>query len=120
MLGTNLEVNCCYQRFHLSYERGCQGKNSLPSPRGGQVRGDLHPALSPFSRSFPRSRFGSPCSSAAMPAPVDGPDLMVSCNGSARRQSVTMLTQAKRWLKCQPSSCVRLEAYGFFWLSEGA
>jgi len=28
--------------------------------------------------------------------------------------------QAKRWLKCQPSSYVRLEAYGFFGLSEGA
>src|ERR1700752_4135747 len=27
--------------------------------------------------------------------------------------------QAKRWLKCQPSSYVRLEAYGFFGLSEG-
>ena len=28
--------------------------------------------------------------------------------------------QANRWLKCQPSSYVRLEAYGFFGLSEGA
>jgi len=29
-------------------------------------------------------------------------------------------TQAKRWLKCQPRSYVRLEAYSFFGLSEGA
>jgi 5-methylcytosine-specific restriction endonuclease McrA len=28
--------------------------------------------------------------------------------------------QAKRWLKCQPRSYVRLEAYSFFGLSEGA
>ncbi len=28
--------------------------------------------------------------------------------------------QANRWLRCQPSSYVRLEAYGFFGLSEGA
>jgi len=28
--------------------------------------------------------------------------------------------QANRWLKCQPSSYLRLEAYGFFGLSEGA
>ena len=28
--------------------------------------------------------------------------------------------QANRWLKCQPSSYGRLEAYGFFGLSEGA
>jgi hypothetical protein len=29
-------------------------------------------------------------------------------------------TQAKCWLKCQPRSYVRLEAYSFFGLSEGA
>jgi len=29
-------------------------------------------------------------------------------------------TQAMRWLKCQPRSYVRLEAYSFFGLSEGA
>src|SRR6266536_2111614 len=28
--------------------------------------------------------------------------------------------QANRWLKCQPSSYGRLEAYGFFGLCEGA
>jgi len=28
--------------------------------------------------------------------------------------------QANRWRQCQPSSYVRLEAYGFFGLSEGA
>ena len=28
--------------------------------------------------------------------------------------------QANRWLRCQPSSYVRLEAYGFVGLSEGA
>src|ERR1700741_4354319 len=28
--------------------------------------------------------------------------------------------KANRWLKCQPSSYVRLKAYGFFGLSEGA
>ncbi len=28
--------------------------------------------------------------------------------------------QANRWRKCQPSSYVRLEAYGFFGLCEGA
>ncbi len=27
--------------------------------------------------------------------------------------------QANHWLKCQPSSYVRLEAYGFFGLSQG-
>jgi hypothetical protein len=27
--------------------------------------------------------------------------------------------QANRWLRCQPSSYVRLEAYGFLGLSEG-
>jgi hypothetical protein len=29
-------------------------------------------------------------------------------------------TQASCWHKCQPSSCVRLEAYGFVGLSAGA
>jgi len=33
---------------------------------------------------------------------------------------VAKLRKANRWLKCQPSSYVRLEAYGFFGLCEGA
>src|SRR6266568_6575145 len=36
----------------------------------------------------------------------------------ARRRSGSEATQAKRWLKCQPRSYVRLEAYSFFRLSE--
>jgi len=31
----------------------------------------------------------------------------------------TEATQAKGWLKCQPRSYLRLEAYGFVGLSEG-
>jgi hypothetical protein len=65
-------------------------------------------------------RFGSPRISAAMPTPVDGFLVMVS---SLRGRSTPFgceATQAQRWLKCQPSSYVRLEAYGFIGLSEGA
>jgi hypothetical protein len=55
-----------------------------------------------------------------MPAPVDNPDLMVSWNGGAGRQSVTKLSKPSVGLSCQPSSYVRLEAYGFVGLWEGA
>ena len=43
---------------------------------------------------------------------------VVSCDGpdTIRCEAV----QANRWLKCQPSSYGRLEAYGFFGLCEGA
>ena len=40
--------------------------------------------------------------------------------GRCLTHSIAEATQANRWLKCQPSSYVRLEAYGFFGLSEGA
>src|SRR5437763_9700475 len=43
---------------------------------------------------------------------------VVSCSGPDTIRCEA--AQANRWLKCQPSSYVRLEAYGFFWLSEGA
>jgi hypothetical protein len=43
---------------------------------------------------------------------------VVSCSGPDTIRCEA--AQANRWLKCQPSSYVRLEAYGFFGLSEGA
>src|SRR2546430_11204561 len=96
-------------------------KNSSPCPPGRLEPGDLHPVLrSPFWEGFWVGCFGSPRISAAMPAPVACPDSSASCHGGARRHSVSEATQAKRWLKCQPSSYVRLEAYRFFGLSEGA
>ena len=47
-----------------------------------------------------------------------GSALVVSCRGPDTIRGEA--AQANRWLKCQPSSYVRLEAYGFFGLSEGA
>src|SRR5215470_1518513 len=47
-------------------------------------------------------------------------DLMVFMSRWCSMRFGSEATQANRWLKCQPSSYVRLEAYGFFGLSEGA
>src|SRR3954469_4136453 len=49
---------------------------------------------------------------------VAGLRCVVSCSGldTIRCEAA----QANRWRKCQPSSYVRLKAYGFFGLSEGA
>jgi hypothetical protein len=43
---------------------------------------------------------------------------MISCSGPDTIRCEA--AQAKRWLRRQPSSYVRLEAYGFFGLCEGA
>src|ERR1039458_9295039 len=37
-------VTVAKSRFHSSYERGCQEKNTSPSPPGRRGCGDLHPA----------------------------------------------------------------------------
>src|SRR5258708_36592899 len=60
---------------------------------------------------------GAPQSTSGIRVAVAGPSGVVSCRGldTIRCEAA----QANRWLKCQPSSYVRLEAYGFFGLSEG-
>ena len=71
----------------------------------------LHPALSPFRRIVVLPFWNRPsCLSQ-----VDSFMLTVAFAPFGHEA-----TQAQRWLKCQPSSYVRLEAYGFFGLSEGA
>src|SRR6266567_2678841 len=59
---------------------------------------------------------GAPQSTSGIRVAVAGPSGVVSCRGldTIRCEAA----QANRWLKCQPSSYVRLEAYGFFGLSE--
>src|ERR1700694_6066547 len=47
------------------WEKGCQEKNSSPSPRGRRGCGDLHPAPSRSSRVFGLGRVGS----SRIPAP---------------------------------------------------
>src|SRR5205823_14787641 len=61
---------------------------------------------------------GAPQSTTGIRIAVAGLPGVVSCSGpdSTRCDAA----QANRWLKSQPSSYVRLEAYGFFGLSEGA
>lgn len=49
---------------------------------------------------------------------VAGLRCVVSCSGLDTIRCET--AQANRWRRCQPSSYVRLKAYGFFGLSEGA
>ena len=61
---------------------------------------------------------GAPQSMTGIRIAVAGLPRVVSCNGLDTSRCEA--TQANRWLKCQPSSYVRLEAYGFFGLSEGA
>ena len=61
---------------------------------------------------------GAPQSTTGIRIAVAGLAGVVSCSGldTIRCEAA----QANRWLKCQPSSYGRLEAYGFFGLSEEA
>src|SRR5262249_7808237 len=93
-------------------------KNSLPSPRGKPGRGDIQPCLL-IRGAFDVAALDRRVIQRPMPASVDNPDLMVSCNGRSTPVGYEA-TQAQCWLKCQPSSYVRLEAYGFVGLSAGA
>ena len=97
----------------------CQEKRLLPAPRrDAGVVTYIQPSHSRKGDWF--GRFGSPQIAAAMPTPVACcPNSTVSCR-SGLDTIRCEATQANRWLKCQPSSYVRLEAYGFFGLSEGA
>ena len=61
---------------------------------------------------------GAPQSTTGIRIAVAGLPSVVSCSGPDTIRCEA--AQANRWLKCQPSSYVRLEAYGFFGLSEGA
>src|ERR1700675_5177636 len=66
-------------------------------------------------------RFGSPRISAAMPTPVDGFQVMGFILPWARdADPLRSYASPCVGFQCQPSSYVRLEAYGFIGLSEGA
>jgi len=93
--------------------------NSPPPLRGKMRTGDLHPAPPPSWRGFWFCRCGSPRCSAAMPTPVAYPRPTVSCNGWCSTPFGPEATQAQRWLKCQPSSYVRLEGLWLFWVIRG-
>src|ERR1700688_2577025 len=56
--------------LHTSYERGCQGENTLPSPPGIGGCGDLHPVPPHSWRGDWFGRFASPRFSAAIAFPV--------------------------------------------------
>ena len=94
------------------YKRGCQGKILL-LPLREETDGGLHPARSPFGEVL---------------RPVlqtDGSQSTVSLDGFMREggwtPSVPEATQAKRGgLIRQPWSYLRLDAYSFLWLCEGA
>jgi hypothetical protein len=61
---------------------------------------------------------GTPQSATGIRIAVAGLPGVVSCSGPDTIRCEA--AQANRWLKCQPSSYVRLVAYGFFGLCEGA
>jgi len=87
----------------------------LPSPLGGETDGDLHPALFSFREGFLFCRLGSPRIPAASQPQLSQLDGFMKQWRST--PSAPEATQAKRWLKCQPRSYVRLEAYSFLGLS---
>ena len=61
---------------------------------------------------------GAPHSTTGIRIAVAGLRCVVSCSGPDTM--VAKLCKPTVGFKCQPSSYVRLEAYGFFGLSEGA
>jgi hypothetical protein len=87
----------------------------LPSPLGGETDGDLHPALFSFREGFLFCRLSSPRIPAASQPQLSQLDGFMKQWRST--PSAPEATQAKRWLKCQPRSYVRLEAYSFLGLS---
>jgi hypothetical protein len=89
----------------------------LPSLRA--ELGDLHPGPGPFLERILFLLFWI-AALVGDPAPVDCSQLGISCRGGARRHSVMKLRKPNVGFRCQPSSYVRLDAYGFFGLSEGA
>src|SRR5437588_12383661 len=92
----------------------------LPSPPGRRRCGSLHLARSAARRGFGLARLRPAVHSNGETNPVVCSSLTVSCCGGARRHSAPEAAQAERWLKCQPRSYERLEAYSFFGLSEEA
>ena len=111
-------------RFHSSYKRGCQGKKLLPAPlRDAGVVTYIQPHLIPHL--ILRGVIGLVALARRTSPRRCQPQLLVPTRrfhevSGARRRSVPKLRKLKRWLKCQPRSYVRLEAYSFFRLSEGA
>src|SRR6266571_1835441 len=103
--------------FLRSYERGCQAKTLLHSSPWNLDR-CLHPGPFFFVERILVLTPGAQQSSTGIRMAVAGLHLSGSCSGADTIRCEA--AQANRWLKCQPSSYVRLEAYGFFGLSEGA
>jgi hypothetical protein len=108
----------------LSYKRGCQGKKLLPAPlRDAGVVTYIQPHLIPHL--ILRGVIGLVALARRTSPRRCQPQLLVPTRrfhevSGARRRSVPKLRKLKRWLKCQPRSYLRLEAYSFFRLSEGA
>jgi hypothetical protein len=75
-------------------------------------------------RSPPREVFVLPPWLAAHSSGEANPSCLSQLDGFMKQwrptPSAPEATQAKRWLKCQPRSYVRLEAYSFLGLSGGA
>ena len=78
----------------------------------------LHPGPSFFLERILVLTAAAPQHRAGIRIPAAGLTGLVSCSGLDITRCEA--AQANRWLKCQPSSYVRLEAYGFLGLSEGA
>src|ERR1022692_5101042 len=93
-------------------------KKASPRPSGRCGYGDLHPAP-------PHSLEGLlvwPLWLAAHSSGEASPSCLSQLDGFMKQRCSTPFgseaTQAKRWLKCQPRSYERLEAYIFFFQAE--
>src|SRR5438876_141190 len=98
-------------------------KKDSPRPSERCGRGDLHPAPAVLT-SFLEGWLVWSLWLAALSRGDANPSCLSQLNGFMKQWRSTPFgseaTQAKRWLRCQPRSYLRLEAYSFFGLSEGA
>ena len=105
--------------LHSSYERGCQEKTRSPAPRE-----DAGVVMTSSPTSFLEGLVVWLLWPAARSSGDANPSCLSQLDDFMKQWCSTPFgyeaTQAKRWLKCQPRSYVRLEAYSFFGLSEGA
>jgi len=107
-------------RLRSSYERGCQEKNLSPPLAGNQgvVVTYIQPCL------LFRGAFDVAALDRRVAQRRYQPKFKIPTRSFHVMWRLTPVgyeaTQAQRWLMCQPSSYVRLEAYGFVGLSAGA
>jgi hypothetical protein len=107
--------NC--QAITLILRERMSSKKTSPLLSVRSQNGDLHPGPFFFVERVLVLTRGAPQSTPGIRIAVAG--LLEWFHAAVPTPFVAKLSQANRWLKCQPSSYVRLEAYGFFGLSEG-